>query len=1053
MLKKIITRPILATVISLIIVLLGLIGLLKLPVTRFPDIAPPSVSVSASYPGADAETIATSVVLPLEEKINGVEDMTYIKSSASSGSGTISVYFKQGTDPNQAAVNVQNRTSKALKDLPAEVVSGGVSVTPRQTGVIMTINFYSEDPAFDETFLQAYASREIKRELYRVNGVASISTIGARNIGMRIWLNPNKMKAYNLVPEDVNKAIDSQNFEIAPGEFGQNSTESFQTVIKYTGRFTTPKEFENIVLKTKSDGSILHLGDVARIELGATNTNNENRVNGYDGITMNVTQNSGSNARDIDIGIRSKLEELSKNFPSGIKYNISYSVRDQIDESISQVVHTLIEAFILVFIIVFIFLQNIRATIIPAIAVPVSLVGTFFVIYMLGFSINMLTLFALVLAIGIVVDDAIVVVEAIQHKLDTTNLPPTKATVETMDEITPAILSITMVMAAVFFPIGFMDGPSGVFYRQFSYTLAAAIIISAINALTLSPALCAIFLKPAKRPEEENKIEAPKGAKAKISGFINRFFVAFNTSFDLMTVKYIRSIKFLIKKKKIAVLGFVLVSAIGFGLMSITPTAFIPTEDDGFIIYSIKLPPGSSLARTKNVLEETITILKEHDEIMSMSSSAGYNGVDGTSSTSYAVGYINMYPHNKRKGLTEIQTFMDTLRADLSEINGASISLFKRPTVTGFGQQEGLQFILKDQLGTDLQTFGAVADSFLVALSKRPEILQASTTFEANYPQYELSINKEKARLFGVNPKDMVQNVRMYYSRVRVSEFNLFNRQNSVYVQAAPKFTADPNSFFSIYVRNNEGEMVPVNTVSNLTKVYGPEIVTRYNLYNSIEMNALPADDYSTGEAMQAVKETAAEYLPRNYEFEWTGMSKQEAKSGGQIAFILILSILFVYLLLTAQYESYILPFSILLSILTGLLGVFTALNIVGLESNIYVQVGLIMLIGLLAKNAILIVEFSVQYRQQGHSLFESAIKGAHLRLRPILMTSLAFVAGLIPLMWTSGSSAQGNHSISVGTAGGMISGVVLGIFIVPVFFMIFMKLDESLKSKSKNEN
>lgn len=1053
MLKKIIVRPILATVISLIIVLLGVVGLLMLPITRFPEIAPPSVAVSASYSGADAQTIAKSVLLPLEEDINGVEDMTYMKSDASSGSGTINVYFKQGTDPNQAAVNVQTRTSSALSDLPAEVVTSGISVSPRQTGVIMTINVFSVDPALDETFLHVYSNREIRRELSRINGVASISILGYRNIAMRIWLNPNKLKAYNLVPMDIKKAIESQNFEIAPGEFGQNSNKTFETVIKYTGRFHSKEEFQDIVIKTKDDGSILHLKDVARVELGPTNTHNENRVNGLPGLTMNVKQTSGSNARDIDIAIRKKLGELSSKFPNGIKYKVSYSIKNQIDESINQVVHTLIEAFVLVFIIVFIFLQNLRATIIPAIAVPVSLIGTFFVMYLLGFSINMLTLFALVLSIGIVVDDAIVVVEAIQHKLDHTKSRGKTAVIETMGEITPAILSITMIMAAVFLPIGFMQGPSGVFYRQFAYTLIAAILISAINALTLSPALSAILLKPSEKEQLSGdlpaKIDNKKAYyKAKRKGLLQRFFTAFNVSFELMTKKYLSSIKYLIHNRKIALIGFSVITAIGFLIMSFTPTAFIPNEDDGFIIYSLKLPPGSSLARTTTVLDEVVTILKDRPEIMSMSSSAGYNGVDGTNSTSYAVGYINMYPHNKREGIKDIRMFMDTLRKELSVVNGVDITVFKRPTVTGFGEQEGIQFVLEDQLGTDFQTFGSVADSFIKVLNERPEILKASTSFEANFPQYEIDVNNEKAKLLGVNPKEMLQNFRMYYSRVRVSEFNLFNRQNRVYVQAYPEYTASPSSFFSIYVRNDKGEMVPVNTVANLNKTYGPEIVTRYNLYNSIEMNTIPAEGYSTGEVMDIIKEIATKQLPDNYKYEWTGMSAQEAKAGNQTIFILILSILFVYLLLSAQYESYILPFSILISILSGVIGVFGMLFLFGIDNNIYVQVGLIMLIGLLAKNAILIVEYSEQYVKQGHSYFKAAIEGAKLRLRPILMTSLAFVAGLIPLMWTSGSSAQGNHSISIGTAGGMVSGVVIGVFIVPVLFVVFKKMDAKVKHK-----
>ncbi|HLR31709.1 MAG TPA: efflux RND transporter permease subunit, partial [Fodinibius sp.] len=675
MFKKFIDRPVLATVISILFVLLGIVGIIQLPITRFPDIAPPSVSVSASYTGADAETIAESVLLPLEEDINGVRGMTYMESQASTGSGTIQIYFEQGTDPDQAAVNVNNRTSKALSDLPEETVTSGISVSPRQAGVVMTLNVYSIDPAaFNETFVNVYVTREITRELLRIDGVASASKIGSRNYAMRIWLNPNKMNAYGLVPSDIEQAVNDQNFTMAPGQFGQNSDQAFQRVIKYTGRFTSREEFENIVVKTQEDGAILHLKDVARVELGPTNANNVNRVDGQPGTTMNITQNVGANAREIDIAVREKMEELAQDFPSGIEYNISYSVRNQIDESVNQVIYTLLEALLLVFIVVFIFLQDLRSTIIPAIAVPVSLVGAFFFIYLLGFSINVLTLFALVLSIGIVVDDAIIVVEAVHEKLESTNLTAKNATFLAMEEITPAILSITMVMAAVFLPIGFMSGSSGIFYQQFGYTIAIAIIISAVNALTLSPALCALFLK--NTHEAEVTAVEPQTLRGKAKGYINRFFVAFNTSFNTMKYKYISAVNYLIRKWRIGIGGLILVILTGFLFMYITPTGFIPTEDDGFISYSIKLPPSSSLARTTNILNEVNDILQDREEILTRSSSSGYNAVDGTNSPSYAVGYISMYPHGERKGITDRGEFIDTLRQELSGISGADINIF-----------------------------------------------------------------------------------------------------------------------------------------------------------------------------------------------------------------------------------------------------------------------------------------------------------------------------------------------------------------------------------------
>lgn len=1050
MLKKIIDRPILATVISLIIVLLGIIGITKLPITRFPEIAPPSVSVSAGYSGADAETVAKAVLLPLEESINGVEDMTYIRSSASSGSGTVNVYFKQGIDPNQAATNVQTRVSKALTDLPAEVVSDGVTVTPRQTGTIMTFRLFSDDPVFDETFLQAYANNQLIRELLRIDGVAQISRIGARNYAVRIWLDPDKMRAYGLVPDDIKKAVKDQNFEIAPGKFGESSEETFETVIKYGGQFTSQDEFRNIIVKTTDDGAILYLRDVARVALEATNTFSEEKVDGKPGVTMNLTQNSGANAREIDIAIREKLEELSASFPRGIKYDISYSVRDQIDESINQVVFTIIEAFLLVFLIVYLFLQSPRATIIPAIAIPVSLIGAFFFIYLLGFSINVLTLFALVLSIGIVVDDAIVVVEAVQEKIDSTNLSVRQATIQTIGEIAPAIISITLVMASVFLPIGFMEGPVGIFYRQFAYTLIAAILISAVNALTLSPALCALFLKrKTKTVDAADAIEEkPKTLKAKAVYQRNRFFNGFNDRFHSLTMRYIVSVFQLIKRRKLAIIGLVGVTVIGFLLMQFTPTSFIPDEDDGFLTYSLELPAGSSLTRTSETLDKAIAILSKREEIKSTSSSAGYNIVDNSRSTSYAMGYITMYPHKERRGIRNVNDFADTIRKELSVINDAKVSVFMRPTIVGFGERSGLSLVLEDKLGGSFQSFGDVTNEFLAKLNNREEILQATTTFKPDYPQYEIVVDREKAKVMGVDIKDMLNNIRQYYSRVRVSEFNLFNRLNRVYIQASPEFTANPETLNAIYVRNKSGDMVPVNTLVKLVKTYGPEIVNRYNLFNSVEINAIPAKGFSTGDAMKTIEETAYNELPSNYQYEWTGMSLEEEKSGNQIAFIIILSLLFVYFLLAAQYESYLIPLSVLLSVPVGLIGVFGLVNLVGLENNVYVQIGLIMLIGLLAKNAILIVEYSLQRRKAGLSIVKSALEGARLRLRPILMTSLAFVAGIIPLMWTTGASAVGNHSVSYAAAGGMLAGIVLGIFIIPVLFVIFKGMDESLKSK-----
>lgn len=1053
MLKTFINRPVLATVISTLLVILGLVSMWQLPITRFPEIAPPSVTVSTSYPGANAETVAGAVLLPIEEAINGVPNMTYIRSSATnSGSGKINVFFKTGTNPDQASVNVQTRVSKANANIPAEVIESGITVEPRQSGIIMTIDIFSDHPdtLYDETFLQAYAQINLMRELARVDGVGEVRRVGARDYSIRTWLDPKKMAAYGLVPQDVRDAIRDQNFEIAPGKFGETSDEAFETILRHKGRFTLPEEFEQIVIKTNPDGSVLYLKDIARTELGATNLGSDNKVNGYPGLTLNILQTSGSNAREIDIHIRDVLERLAKDFPDNIHYDISYSVRDQIDESINQVKHTIFEAVILVFIIVFIFLQNLRSTLIPAIAIPVSLIGTFFFLQLFGFSINVLTMFALVLAIGIVVDDAIVVVEAVHQKMHATKLGPRKATHATMGEITSAIVSITLVMAAVFFPVGFMQGPSGVFFQQFAYTLATAILISAVNALTLTPALCALLLK--RPPQDESTIPVDNTAavagKKGIRRLTSRLFDAFNTAFATMTHKYVGAIRFLVGRKGLSIAGLVLVTAIGVWLMNRTPTSFIPTEDDSFVTYSLSMPAGASLARTTEALAKADSILEKREAIAGMTTVSGYNAIDASASSAFAVGYIQLKPASERGDIRNINALMDTIRSDLDQITEATFSVFPRPTIQGFGDFSGLEFVLQDRMGGSMWDFGSVADTFIMELEKRPEIGSAYTTFNANFPQYVLEVDPVKAKALGVSINDMMRTIQGYYGRVRVSDFNRFGRQYRLYMQADFSYRTDPESFKSIFVRNNKGEMVPANTIVTLRKAMGPEVVNRYNLYNAIAVNASPAEGYSTGEAMQAMEATAAEYLPGNYSYEWTGMSLEERQSGSETLLIFALSIIFVYFLLAAQYESYILPLAVMLSVPVGLIGVYAVVNLVGLENNIYVQVGLIMLIGLLAKNAILIVEFAVQQRRAGLSIVESALEGSRMRLRPILMTSLAFVAGLVPLMWTVGPSAQGNHSISFGAAGGMLFGVTLGIFIIPVLYVIFKHLDEIIKNK-----
>ncbi|HLT06182.1 MAG TPA: efflux RND transporter permease subunit [Cyclobacteriaceae bacterium] len=1042
MFKTIINRPVLATVISILLVIAGIVGFLQLPVTRFPDIAPPSVSVSVSYPGGNAETVAKSVLLPLEEAINGVENMTYMRSIANnSGSGTISVFFKPGTDPDIAAVNVQNSISRAVNQIPPEVNEAGISVVKRQSGNIMTINIFAEeeDSPYDETFIQAYARINVIRELLRVEGVAQAALLVGRDYSMRIWLNPEKLALYGLVPQDVMAQIRDQNFESAPGRFGETSEEVFEAVIKHKGRFSDPEEYENIVIKANTDGSILYLRDIARVEFGASNVGSDNKVNGRPAVTINISQTNNSNAKEIDENIRQVLERTSRFFPAGISYNISYSVRNQIDESMEQVLHTIIEAFVLVFIVVFVFLQNFRSTIIPAIAIPVSLIGTFFFLNMLGFSINILTMFALVLSIGIVVDDAIVVVEAVHHKMSHDKLSPKKATIAAMNEISGAIISITIVMAAVFVPVGFMEGPVGLFYRQFAYTLAIAILISAVNALTLSPVLCALLMKPEKEDKKDSNW---------FQGFQRRFFRGFNAAFAAFTNKYIRAVKWLLRRKWMAVGALAALLALTYFLFQSTPKAFIPTEDDNFLTYSLAMPPGASLHRTTQALQKADSILQNHEAVASVNSVSGYNVIDAANSPSFGMGYINLKEIKERGAVQNMEDLMEDLKTKLATITEGNINVFARPTVQGFGDFDGLELVLQDRLGGSYGDFSQVADEFLAELNRRPEIEDAFTSFKANFPQYEVTIDYLKAKSMGVSVREMMRTIQSYFGRVQSGDFNRFGRQYRVYVQSDVEYRDEPKSLASIFVKNDKGEMLPVNTLMTIERVYGPEIVNRYNLFNSLTINATPAAGRSTGDAMAAIEEVAAEKLPANYSYEWTGMSLEQSQSGGQTAMIFMLSIILVYFLLAAQYESYFLPLAVLLSIPCGILGVFVAINLFGINNNIYVQVGLVMLIGLLAKNAILIVEFAVQKRDAGLSIYDAAVEAARLRLRPIIMTSFAFIAGLIPLTMTVGSSAQGNQSVSIGAAGGMLMGVVLGIFIIPVLYILFQALHEKVSRR-----
>lgn len=1041
MFKKIIERPVLATVISILLVILGVLGLSRLPLEQFPEIAPPAVQVTALYPGANAETVLRAVAPALEEAINGVENMSYMSSTASNdGALVISVFFKLGTDPDKAAVNVQNRVAQATSLLPAEVIQAGISTAKQQNSFIMAINLYSDDEkSYDETFIANYAKINIIPEIKRIPGVGQAFVFGSnKDYSMRIWLNPAQLANYHMTPQEVGAAIQDQNLEAAPGRFGESSTEAFEFVIKYKGKMNQPMDYENIIIRSNADGSVLRLKDVARIELGSYTYSSGGLVNGKQGITIVVLQSAGTNANEIQIAINQLIEKASTDFPAGVKHYMLYSTKKALDQSISQVQHTLIEAFILVFLVVFLFLQDFRSTLIPAIAVPVSILGTFFFMQLFGFSINLLTLFALILAIGIVVDDAIVVVEAVHSKMEHKNMAPKAATISAMSEITGAIISITLIMSAVFLPVGFMEGSTGLFYRQFAFTLAIAIVISAVNALTLSPALSALLLK---NPHHNGSTkEIPKQT------FKRKFFNGFNAGFDSLTNKYVSSLKFLIRKRWWSLGGLALVTVLTVWLVKRTPTGFIPSEDQSFAVIALSMPPGTSLERTKQVLQNAEKVLTPMKAVETVNIISGFNIMTSSNSPSSATGFIVFRQTPERGDVKDINAIIDIMREKLAAIPGGNFFVFTFPTVPGFSNIDGLDLVLQDRTGGKLDKFGDVANKFISGLMARKEIAVAFTAFRADYPQFELEVDNAKAKQLGVSVRDVLQTVQSYFGSVQVSDFNRFGKYYRVMIQADLSSRAEPASLNGIFVKNQSGDMVPVNTLISMKRVYGPETVSRYNMFNSIGVNAIPKPGFSTGDAIAAVREVGKETLPAGYSYEFSGLTKEEITSGGQSAIIFALSLLFVYFLLAAQYESYILPLAVLLSIPTGIAGVFIGITMAGIENNIYIQVALVMLIGLLAKNAILIVEYAVQRRRAGKSLLSAALEAAKLRLRPIVMTSLAFVAGLIPMIGATGPSAMGNHSISIGAIGGMLSGVILGVIIIPVLFVIFQYLQEKVK-------
>ncbi len=1039
MLKTFIDRPVLSTVISIVIVVLGVIGLLSLPIEQYPDIAPPTVVVSATYSGANADAVQSSVIIPLEEAINGVEGMSYMTSTASnSGSATIRVFFNHGTDPDIAAVNVQNLASQASSLLPAEVVQTGVTVRKSQNSTLLMLFLYSENPDYDAMFIQNYANINIIPQIQRVNGVGDAQVYGAKTYSMRIWLKPDVMASYGVSPAEVLAALTDQNIEAAPGELGQNSGQTFQYTLKYTGRLTSAQEFGDIVVRSQDD-MILRIRDVAEVELGSLDYTVETLFGDHEGIVVAISQTAGSNAQQVISDVKQELQNIASSLPPGVRYEYMIDASEFLGASIKKVWHTLFEAFVLVFLVVFIFLQDIRSTIIPAIAVPVAVVGTFFFLLILGFSINMLTLFALILAIGIVVDDAIVVVEAVHAQLDQGEKDPRQATLTAMGEIAPAIVSITLVMSAVFIPVSFIGGTSGVFFRQFGLTLAVAILISALNALTLSPALCALFLRP---PDE--------GKEKK--GFLKRFWYYFNRTFNAMVGRYERALRKMATGKKrwipvgiVAVFAFLL-----FYLMNTIPSGFIPQEDSGTAMGMITLPPGSSMERTDSVMREVMDSARRLPNVREVAGINGVNFMSGQGS-SYASVIIKLDLWEDRK--VSVDQIVGLMFQKTGHIRNASFIFFGTPTIQGFGLTSGVSLELEDRTGGDVEQFYRTTQQFLGLLNSQPEIQYATTTFNPNFPQKQISVDMARIKSAGITLSDVMTALQIYIGSYYGSNFNLYGKQFRVMLQAPPEYRASEQDLNGIYVATASGDMAPVTEFITVTDITGPQFLSRFNLYSAMDVTIVPQASASTGDIIRTVDRLAAQNLPDGYSFEYSGISREESGSSSQTALIFVVCLVFVYLLLSALYESYIVPWSVLLTLPIGLAGVYIFIYCgllfkSGIVNNIYVQIAMIMLIGLLAKNAILIVEYAIQRRREGMSIADAAIKGAEARLRPILMTSFALIFGLLPLAVSSGAGAIGNRSIGIAAIGGMLVGTAIGVFVTPILFIIFQSIQERIGRK-----
>lgn len=1041
-LKHFIDRPILSIVISVVILVAGLIGLYALSVEQYPDIAPPTIRVSTTYSGANAEAVQKSVIVPLEEAINGVENMTYMTSTASNtGSAEITVYFKQGTDPDMAAVNVQNKVSTATSLLPAEVTKVGVTTMKRQSSTLMIFGLYSPNGTYDENFLTNYLTINVKPQIQRISGVGEVNVMGG-DYAMRIWLKPDVMAQYELEPSDVEAALASQNIEASTGSIGEDSKNVYQYTLKYRGRLETEEEFEEIVIKSFSDGRVLKLKDVADVELGAQSYSYTGSVNGAPGTTCMINQMAGTNANEIITDINSYLEELKKDLPEDMEIVELMSTKNFLDASINEVIKTLIEAIILVVLVVYIFLQNPRSTLIPTISIFVSLIGTFAVLYIAGFSINLLTLFALVLAIGTIVDDAIIVVEAVQTRFDEGYRSPYKATIDAMSGITSAIVSSTLVFMAVFVPVSFMGGTSGVFYTQFGITMAVAVGISAINALTLSPALCALILRPNEILVDGKKPE-----------FSTRFRMAFDSAFKRIVNKYKSGVKVFVKHKWLAWASLGLAAFALFYLMNTSKTSLVPSEDTGSIFISLDAPAGSTLSETAEIMGKVEKELQEIPQIENFNKVAGF-GMGSGSGASHGMFIVKLKHWDERPGKeNSVDAVSEEIYRRTAHIKNASIFVFSPPMISGYGTGNSFELYLQDRGGKGIEALSQVTNDFLDALNKRPEIQRAFTSFSANFPQYRVDVDEAQCQRAGTTTEEVLNVLSGYFGSIYASNFNRFTKLYRVIIQAPSDERKNMQSLDNIYIKTNGG-MTPVSQFVKLTKTYGSESLTRFNMFTSINVQGMPAEGYSSGDVINAVNEVAQQTLPTGYGYEFSGMTREEEQMANSHDTVIIYSIciLFIYLILCALYESLFIPMAVILSVPFGLMGSFFFARMWGIENNIYLQTGLIMLIGLLSKTAILLTEYASERRKAGMSLSQAAMSAASVRLRPILMTALTMVFGLLPLMFASGVGANGNRSLGVGAVGGMIIGTIALLFVTPAFFIVFQYIEERVMGKRKQD-